>query len=102
MAVQLGQAFGLRVAAAGVMHLQFDGLPLGRAFAIRSAEGPADDDVDAAASDAVLAVEMAAAVHDAVQETEEDQLAGGLVVGLPAGQYLTVQFPTLARRINLQ
>src|SRR5690606_2468678 len=41
----------------------------------------------------VLAVEPAAAVHEPVQEGHEDDLAGGLVVALLAGDHLAVLAP---------
>src|SRR5262249_25326829 len=83
VAVDLGQALHQWIRFALPPHLQFEGLPLQRPRTGRGPVGPADEQVDPATTDPVLAVDIAAAVDNALQIAHEHQLRGDLMVDDP-------------------
>src|SRR5215470_13324121 len=93
VAVELGQSFGEWVGIAFAPDLQLDGFALPGAVASGVGVGPADEEVDAAAADAVVAVDVPAAVDDALEEGHEDQVWGGFVVDGAAGEDVGVFAP---------
>src|SRR5262249_25144245 len=102
VAVELGQPPGQWVGFVLPPHLQFEGVPLQGLLAGRSLVGPADEQVDAAAAGAVLPVDVAAAVDDALQVAHEHQLRGDLVVGDSGGEHVGVLTPERGELVQYQ
>src|SRR5262249_40165557 len=102
VAVQLGQAAGQWVGLAGSPYLEFDGLALPVSFSGRVGPRPADEYVDAAPADAVFAVDVAAAVDDALQEAHQDELGCGFVVVLGVGEDFAVFAPEVGELVQQQ
>lgn len=76
VAVELEEALFQGVFALRAPDRDLEGAPLEGAGAVGLAIGPLDEDVDAAAADAVFAIDGAASVDDALEEREEDELGG--------------------------
>src|SRR5262249_31792753 len=71
-------------------------------FSGRVGPRPADEYVDAAAADAVFAVDVAAAVDDSLQEAHQDELGRGFVVVLGLGQDFSVFAPEVGELVQQQ
>src|SRR5262245_18891705 len=67
IAVELVKSLCAGIGLAGAADLEFEGLPLLAGLAVQVAVWPADEQVEPAAADAVLAVDVAAAIHHSVQ-----------------------------------
>src|SRR6266702_7409381 len=93
VAVELGKAGGKGVGTAGMPDFQLDGLSLDLLISV----GFADEEVDPAAADAVLAVDEAVPVDGTGQEGHEHELHGDFAVG-DAVEDLLVLGPELGER----
>jgi hypothetical protein len=88
--VALAQSFVQGIGLLVAPDLDLDGLALPLALALRVGVRPAELQIDAPATDAVLVVEKARAVDDALQVRHEHELRRYLVIHQRAGQHLAV------------
>jgi Tfp pilus assembly protein PilF len=91
--VELTQPIFGRVPLAVRPHLELDRLPLYLPHPFGNPVWPADQQIDAPAPDAVLSLDVPAAVHDPVQVRHHDQLRCLLVIHRAIHQNLAVLTP---------
>src|SRR5690606_16574057 len=86
------------VAFSGGPAFQLDGFALFGTAAVRPGIRLADQQIDSPGADSVLAVDVAAAVDDTVQERHHHQLRGHFVVAVPRREEFAVFLPERGER----